>query len=102
MVDEIRYEIDQDVAAALVEAWTEAGMPDAVAVWRPGGDTVEFQDRTEVVARMEAGGLAVPESLRKQACLASPPMLQAFWVAVLLPHGVQYARVCGMPEGASA
>lgn len=102
MVDEIRYEIDQAVAAALVEAWTEAGMPDAVAVWRPGEDTVEFRDRTEVVTGIEARGLPVPESLRKQACLASPPMLQAFWVAVLLPDGVQYARVSPMPKEASA
>jgi hypothetical protein len=102
MENVVRYEINQETAAALVEAWIEAGMPDAVAVWRPGEDTVEFQDRAEVVAGMEAGGRTVPESLRKPACLTSPPMLQAFWAAVLLPDGVQYARISALGGDAEA
>ena len=102
MDNAIRYEIDQATAAALTEAWREAGMPDAIAVWTPGEDSVEFRDRAEVIAGMEAAKMPVPPKLRTAAQCAQPPMLRAFWVAVLLPDGVQYARVSDMQEGASA
>lgn len=96
------YEIDQKTAASLADVWIKAGMPDAIAVYDLGQDTVELRDRADVIAHMDAKGLHIPEGIRNAAQFANPPMLMSFWVAVLLPHGVQYARVSALNDGAEA
>ena len=96
------YEIDQQTAASLAEVWIEAGMPDAIAVYDPEADTVELRDRKEIVAGMVDNGLHVPVGIQTSAQLAQPPMMHSFWVAVLLPNGIQYARVSALDKGAEA
>jgi hypothetical protein len=96
------YEIDQQTAASLAEVWVKAGMPDAIAVYDLDQDTVELRDRADVIKHMDAKGLRVPEGLRNVAQFANPPMLMSFWVAVLLPGGVQYARVSALNDSAEA
>jgi len=96
------YEIDQVTAAGLAQVWIEAGMPDAVMVYDLAADTVALRSRLEVVSKMEAQGMDVPPSIRTVAQLAGMPMLRSFWVAVLLPGGVQYARVSALGNESEA
>jgi hypothetical protein len=96
------YEIDQATAASLADVWIKAGMPDAVMVYDTSQETVALQNRLDVVSRMESQGIKVPYGIRTSAQLAHPPMLRSFWVAVLLPGGVQYARVSALGNESEA